>query len=137
MSDSCNSMDHSPPGSSVHGILQTRILEWVAMLSSRGSSWPRDRTCISCIFCFAGEFFTAEPLGKPLLDLRRISFSISLWSINMMLAIDFNVDALDKVDKSSSFSENIFYHYVCWILSSAFFKSIDMIMWFFFFNLLI
>ena len=38
----CNPMDHSPPGSSVHGILQARILEWVAMPSSRGSSQPRD-----------------------------------------------------------------------------------------------
>ena len=38
----CKSMDCSPPGSSVHGILQAKILEWVAMLSSRGSSQPRD-----------------------------------------------------------------------------------------------
>ena len=38
----CNPMDCSPPGSSVHGILQARILEWVAMPSSRGSSQPRD-----------------------------------------------------------------------------------------------
>ena len=45
----CNPMDHSPPGSSVHGILQARILEWVAMPSSRGPSQPRDQTCISCI----------------------------------------------------------------------------------------
>ena len=37
-----------PPGSSVHGILQAKILEWVAMPSSRGSSQPRDRTHISC-----------------------------------------------------------------------------------------
>ena len=44
-------MDHSPPGSSVHGILQARILEWVAIPSSRGSSWPRNWTSIyvSCI----------------------------------------------------------------------------------------
>ena len=42
-------MDCSPPGSSVHGILQTRILDWVAISSSRGSCWPRDWTCISCI----------------------------------------------------------------------------------------
>ena len=41
----------SPPGSSVHGILQARILEWVTMLPSRGSSWPGDLTCISCISC--------------------------------------------------------------------------------------
>ena len=40
----CNPMDHSPPGSSVHGVLEARILEWVATLSSRGSSRPRDRT---------------------------------------------------------------------------------------------
>ena len=42
-------MDRSPPGSSVHGILQARILEWVAMSSSRGSSQPRDQTRVSCI----------------------------------------------------------------------------------------
>ena len=47
--------DCSPPGSSVHGILQPRILEWVAISSSRGSSWPRDQTQVSCI---AGRFFT-------------------------------------------------------------------------------
>ena len=41
-------MDCRMPGSSVHGILQARILEWVAMLSSRGSSWSRDGNCVSC-----------------------------------------------------------------------------------------
>ena len=40
----CNPMDCSPPGFSVHGISQTRILEWVAIPFSRGSSWPRDQT---------------------------------------------------------------------------------------------
>ena len=48
-------MDCSPPGSSVHGILQARILEWVDMPSSRGSSQPRDQTQVSPI---AGGFFT-------------------------------------------------------------------------------
>ena len=43
-----NPTDCSPPGSSVHGILQARILEWAAMPFSRGSSWPRDLTHISC-----------------------------------------------------------------------------------------
>ena len=42
-------MDCSPPGSSVHGISQERTLEWVAIYFSRGSSWPTDRTLISCI----------------------------------------------------------------------------------------
>ena len=45
----CNPMDCSPPGSSVHGILQARILEWVAISFSRESSEPRDRTQVSCI----------------------------------------------------------------------------------------
>ena len=58
----CDPMDCSPPGSSVPGIFQARILGWVAMPSSRGSSQPRDRTCSSCI---AGGFLTTEPLGKP------------------------------------------------------------------------
>ena len=55
-------IDSIPPGSSVHGILQARILEWVATPSSRGSSPPRDQTSISCI---AGGCFTTEPWGKP------------------------------------------------------------------------
>ena len=60
----CDPMDCSPPGPSVHGILQARILEWVAMPSSRGSSPPRDRTHIPYDSCIAGRLFTAEPLGK-------------------------------------------------------------------------
>ena len=45
----CNPMDYRRSGSSVHGILQARILEWAATPSSRGSFWPRDWTCISCV----------------------------------------------------------------------------------------
>ena len=45
----CDPMDCSLPGSSVHGILQARILEWVVMHFSRGSSQPRDQTFHSCI----------------------------------------------------------------------------------------
>ena len=51
----CNPTDCHPPHYSVHGILQARILEWVAVSFSRGSYWPRDRTWFSCI---AGWFFT-------------------------------------------------------------------------------
>ena len=58
----CDAMHCSPPGSSFHGILQARILECVAMPSSRGSSQPRDPTRIFCIAC---GFFTAEPPRKP------------------------------------------------------------------------
>ena len=77
-----------PPGYSVHGILPTRILEWVAISSLRGSSPLRGRTCISCVSCtedlprsgiqpaspvspaLAGRFFTTEPPGKPTGDPR-------------------------------------------------------------------
>ena len=54
-------MDGNLPGSSVHGILQARILEWAAMPSSKVSSWPRDQTHFSCVSWIAGRFFTAEP----------------------------------------------------------------------------
>ena len=47
----CDPMNHSLPGSSVHGILQARILEWVAIPSSRGSSWPGNWTHVSYVFC--------------------------------------------------------------------------------------
>ena len=59
-------MDCSLPGSSVRGILQARILEWVAMPSSRGSFWPRDRTHSPLILLHsqAGSLLLAPP-GKP------------------------------------------------------------------------
>ena len=57
----CNPTDCSPPGSSVHGILQARILEWVAIPFSRGSSWPRGWTKVSHT---AGRFFTIWTTSK-------------------------------------------------------------------------
>ena len=73
----CDPMDHSPPSSSVPRVLQARILEWVAMPSSRGSSQPRDQTCISYISCIGRQvlyhwchlgspFFHLLPTRKPL-----------------------------------------------------------------------
>ena len=59
----CNPMDYSPPGSSFHGILQERILEWVAIPFSRGSYWPSDWTQISCISSrFSTVWVTREAL---------------------------------------------------------------------------
>ena len=55
-------MDHSPPGSSVHGIRQARILQWIPISFSRGFSWPGDQTRI---FCIGRQIFTTEPPGKP------------------------------------------------------------------------
>ena len=62
----CDSVDCSSPGSSVLGISQARILEWVAMPSSRGSSKPRDWTHISCIGRWILYHWTTCACGKPL-----------------------------------------------------------------------
>ena len=58
----CNLVDCSPPGSSVHGILQARILEWVAILLPRGSSQAKYQTWVSCT---ALDSLLSEPPGKP------------------------------------------------------------------------
>ena len=63
-------MDCSLPGSSVHGIFQARILEWVATSFSRGSSWPRDQTRVSRI---AGRHFTIWATGGSIQDCHRDS----------------------------------------------------------------
>ena len=60
----CNPMGCSLSGSSVHGIFQARILEWVAISFSRGSSWPRDQTWVSCT---VGRFFPAWATTRELL----------------------------------------------------------------------
>ena len=72
-------MDCSPPGSSVHGILQARILAWVAMPSSRGSFPPRNWNRMSSVSCIACSFFTHKPPGKPLLrwELKLLSWDYS------------------------------------------------------------
>ena len=58
-------MDRSLPRSSVHGISQARVLEWVAISSSKGLSQPSDTTWVSCVSCIAGRFITSEITGKP------------------------------------------------------------------------
>ena len=64
----CNPTDYSPPGSSDRGILQARILQKVAISTSRGSFWPRDQTRGPCV---AGRFCTTEPPGKPQKDVLK------------------------------------------------------------------
>ena len=61
-------MDCSLLGSSVHGIFQARILEWVAISFFKVSSRPRDRTHVSCVSCVAGRFFTTVLPGKPSIE---------------------------------------------------------------------
>ena len=85
MFESCDPMDCTPPGSSVHGILQARILEWVAIPFSRGSSRfmdqmnpcrRGDRTLISCV---VGGFFTVWAMVKPLVVRGKRILGNSHW----------------------------------------------------------
>ena len=66
-------MDYSPPGSSVHGVLQARLLEWVAISFSRGSSWLQDQIQVSCI---AGEFFVIWATREALSDSKISQLSV-------------------------------------------------------------
>ena len=66
-------VDCSLPGSSVHMILQARILECVVKSSSKQPFWSRDWTYLSCGPCIAGGFFTAEPLGKLILCMHKLA----------------------------------------------------------------
>ena len=69
-------MDCSPPGSSVHWIIQARRLDWIIISSSRGSSRPRNRTCNSCISCIGRLILHWYATGRP----KRESVSHSLVS---------------------------------------------------------
>ena len=75
----CNPMKYNPPASSIHGIFQTRIFQWVAISSSSGSSWPRDGTCYSCVSGTTGRFFTTEPSGKIYEDFRYVCACVYIY----------------------------------------------------------
>ena len=79
----CKPIDCSPPGSSVNGIFQARILQWVAISSSRGSSPPRDRTRISCVSCIG----------------RRILYHCASWEIPKVLFQGLNLLFASEMEK--------------------------------------
>ena len=75
----CHPMDYSLPGSSVHGIFQARVLEWVAIAFSRGSSQPRDRTQV---FHIVGRSFTIWATREVLFSKEVVKFQgIFSWSL--------------------------------------------------------
>ena len=83
----CDPMDCSPPGSSVHGILQARILEWVANAFSRKSSQPSDQTSVSYVSCTGSEIlYHYCYLGSP-----------SKWCISIIFSI---INSLTQGEKS-------------------------------------
>ena len=81
----CDLMDYSHPGSSVHGILQARIQERIAISSSRGSSLPRDQMRVSQSPALAGKFSVLVPPGKPQLCASvQFSHSVTCYSCDPM-----------------------------------------------------
>ena len=85
----CNHLDSSPPGSSVHGTVQARILECIAISFSRGSSRPRDQTRASCL---AVGSFTTEPPGK-------IKYTLDLIQMHTCLQESFQTPAKKQNSK--------------------------------------
>ena len=81
----CESMDCSPPGSSVHGILQAGTLEWVAMPFSRGSSRARARTQVSCI---VDRFFIVWALREPHVKILEESSLKPFISVRVDMSLD-------------------------------------------------
>ena len=85
----CDPKGCSPQGSSFHGILQARIMEWVAIPISRWSSQPRDWTLV---FCIASRFFIIWATREALLQLRaalkkkKVLFSCSIWSLWIIIS---------------------------------------------------
>ena len=71
----CDPLNCSPPGSSVCGILQSRILEWVVISFPRGSSQPGDRALASCIACW---FLPSEQPGKPVMCTKKVNSRFSV-----------------------------------------------------------
>ena len=141
----CNPTDCSPPGSSVYGILQARILEWLVILFSKGSSQPRDRTQISCI---AGRFFTVwatreAPLlsrcqsGGMFFQVIYLAFSLSVvLSLSTLLSlcafkkkeklpmtINFTRQKFSTVAGTISF--HVFITYISWVVDTAQERVID------------
>ena len=79
-------MDYSPPGSFIHGILQARILKWIAIPFSKGYSWPRDRIHVSYI---AGRFFTIWATGEAFH--LFIQLILQPWQrVRVLLQLDVN-----------------------------------------------
>ena len=86
----CDPLDCSPPGSSIHGILQARILEWVATSSSRGSSQPRDQTHVSCVSSTGRWMLYHWATWEDCIYIYGLHiplrFKLSIWFMNMLLA---------------------------------------------------
>ena len=121
----CNPMDYRPPGSSVHGILQARILEWVVIAFSRGHSWPRDWTHVSCI---AGRFSTmSHPIVVFIFQSQTPNLSLLAFPLQqpevyfLYLQVCFcfvnKVICINILDSTKCISEIIYLFFSVWLTS--------------------
>ena len=99
----CNPMDYSPQASSDHGISQARVLEWVAISPSKGSSPSKDRTHSSCISALAGWFFTTAPPGKPQCFLSLMLHVTFNWRFSYLTPICLHNNNSNKNDPTLPF----------------------------------
>ena len=108
----CDLMDCSQWGSFVPGILQARILEWVAMPSSKGPSQPKDQTQVSYSSCIVGRFFTIKPPGIPLKNLAQGHIMWKLFCLSVAIPWIVSVRVTFHVDFACSAGSS----WRCWDL---------------------
>ena len=136
-SDVCNPMDCSLPGSSVQGIFQARILEWVAMPFSRGSFWPRDWTLVFYVSCIGRQVLY---LGPNKINIYQGASESHKWKLSLgcHLSVSLAPSILTHVGRQ---------FWVCISFASASFISLKALLqqanfysclgiWFIFFSLL-
>ena len=84
----CDPMDFSPPVFSVHEIFQERRLEWVAISYSRGSSWPRDQACLSCVTYIGKWILTCSQFKLVFSFFSEYSYiGIGVWNYKLMIIL--------------------------------------------------
>ena len=96
----CNPIDCSLPGSSDHGIFQATILEWVAISYSRGSSWPRDQTCVFCLSWIG----------------RQILYHCTTWEALKRCLPDSDLNRIYRIDLQFSLLRVIVPNHVTWFV---------------------
>ena len=101
----CDLMDvacHTPLSTE---FFQARIVDWVAISSSRGSSWSRDRTCVSCVSCIAGGLYPLSHKGRPswgmIIVIKRTVPKISQWPPEMTTLSEMKIPPFAAVSPKS------------------------------------
>ena len=111
VAQSCDPMDCSPSGSSVHGIFQARILEWVAISLFRGSSWPRDWTQFSHI---AGRLYRLSHKGIPIDYVEKKKKKTSQWHLFKQFNEKLEISSMNILFLTSGFTCEMAIHNFWW-----------------------